>query len=101
MALTHRRRAMPQGTSPWDGRVQETWWGRWVARAARGRRVITAFSTEPPGPPPNLFFRPTPREVTGVVVTRFDGAPSSTPQRRPCCQAVGRRDDLHRRASVQ
>ena len=79
-------------------------WGRWVARAARGRRVIAAFSTEPPGQPPNPLGSPRPLAVSGEAHDRGRGCRGrrcSTPQRRHWCQAVARNDDQHRRASVQ
>jgi hypothetical protein len=79
-------------------------WGRWVARAARGRRVIAAFSTEPPGQPPNPHDSPRPLTDSGEAHDhgrRKPGASVSTPQRRRSCQAVARNHDQRQRASVQ
>ena len=93
-----RRRRRPRAGMPAKrGRTERgpgDRWGRWVARPARGRRVIAAFSTRTPGQPPNPLVRPAPSRLPAKPRPcgrrLVPGASSSRPQNGVRCQAEAR-----------
>ena len=75
------RAATAGGERGWAGRSGDRW-GRWLARSARGRRVIATFSNEDSrttaqplrnASPPEQRYRRCPTRAAWVVDTETEG----------------------------